>query len=125
MSDHDLKSMASELEALLAAPSRRVDTTAPVIDESYLVAAAPTESPEATAASEQANLMPDLVRSIVEYAIKRAPASATAKTIGEAIGEGIFEAVNQLKLDDAMAVGAVETFLNELSASVRSTLSME
>ena len=124
VSNSYLETMAAELEKLLSAPSR-VDKSAPAIDESYLVAAAPTQSPEATAAAEQEALLPELVRSIFEYAVKRAPASTSAKNIGEAIGEGVFEAVNQLKLDDALVIEAVESFLIELVDSVRSTLSGE
>lgn len=124
MSAHNLKTQAEELEALLAyqAPSRPSD---PVIDESYLVAAAPVESPEAAAAVEHDELLPELVRSIVDYAVRRAPTSATAKNIGEAIGEGVYEAVHQLKLDDIKMVEAVDNFLNDLCESVRDKLSME
>jgi len=124
MSAHDLKTQAEELAALLAysAPTRN---SGPVIDESYLVAAAPIESPEADAINENDALLPELIRSIVDYAIRRAPATATAKTIGEAIGEGVHEAVSQLKLDDIKVVGAVDAFLNDLCESVRNKLSME
>jgi hypothetical protein len=124
MGNQDLKSIAEELSELLSAPTR-TDPVAPVVDESYLVAAEPTESPEATAAAEQEDLLPELIRSIVEYAVKKAPPSASAKNIGEAIGEGVFEAVNQLKLDDVKTVEAVDAFLSELCESVHNTLSVE
>lgn len=124
MGTQDLKAQAEALEALLAyqPPNRSTD---PVIDESYLVAAAPVESPEATATNEHDELLPELIRSIIDYAIRRAPATATAKSIGEAIGEGVFEAVNQLKLDDVKVVNAVDTFLTDLCDAVRNKLSME
>jgi hypothetical protein len=124
MSEHNLKSQAESLEALLAyqPPARATD---PVIDESYLVAADPVESPEAAATNENDALLPELVRSIVDYAVRRAPATATAKTIGEAIGEGVHEAVSQLKLDDVKVVNAVDVFLSDLCQSVRNKLSME
>jgi len=124
MRNHDLKTQAEELEALLSA-SPRVDPTVPVIDESYLVAAAPVESPEADAVNEHDEILPELVRAIMDYAVRRSPATATATTIGEAIGEGVREAVSQLKLDDIKVVGAVDAFLNELCESVRNKLSME
>lgn len=111
---------ASELEALLA-QSQRPET--PHIDESYLVAAAPTESPEQTAIGENSHLLPELVKSIVEYAMRQAPSSATPAHIGEAICEGVFVAANHLKLDNVKLVEAVDEFLNELHDSVLSTLS--
>ncbi len=121
MSNHNLRTQAEELEALLSA-SPRVMATAPHIDESYLVAAASVESPEAEAVNEDSSLLPELVRSIVDYAIRRAPATASASAIGEAIGEGVFEAANQLKLDDGKLVEAVDAFLNELHESVLDVL---
>ncbi len=124
MSKHNLMAQAESLEALLS-QSPRVDSTMPSIDESYLVAADPVESPEAAAAAEDAAMLPELVRSIMDYAVRRSPTSASAKTIGEAIGEGVQEAVHQLKLDDVQVVNAVDAFLNELCESVRSKLSME
>lgn len=120
----DLLSAAEELEALInAAP--KADPTAPAIDESYLVAAAPTESPEQTAANENENLLPELVKSIVEYAMRQAPASADANVIGEAICQGVYVAADHLKLDNVKLVEAVDGFLSELHASVLSTLSGE
>jgi len=119
-----LMSQAEELEALLTAAPRAYPAV-PHIDESYLVAAAPTESPEATAAMENDELLPELVRSIVDYAVRRAPANASARHIGEAIGVGVVAAVDQLKLNDVKVVEAVDVFLSELCESVRDTLSME
>jgi len=124
MSNHNLMSQAESLAALLS-QSARVAPGTPVIDESYLIAADPVESPEAEATNEDDALLPELVRSIVDYAVRRSPASATASTIGEAIGDGVQEAVNQLKLDDVKVVNAVEAFLHELCESVRRKLSME
>ena len=124
MSKHNLMSQAEELEALLTA-TPRADPTVPHIDESYFVAAEPTQSPEATAAMENDELLPELVRSIMDYAVRQAPADASAKHIGEAIGVGVFAAVDQLKLDDVKVVEAVDAFLTELCESVRNKLSME
>lgn len=121
---HDFLAAATELEALInATPSS--DPTAPVIDESYLVAADPTQSPEATAASEDHTLLPELVKSIVEYAMRQAPSSAGPDVIGEAICEGVYAAANHLKLDNVKLVEAVDNFLNELHDSVISTLAGE
>jgi len=124
MSNHNLMSQAESLAALLS-QSPRVAPGTPVIDESYLIAADPVESPEAEATNENDELLPELIRSIVDYAVRRSPPSATASTIGEAIGDGVYEAVSQLKLDDVKVVNAVEAFLNELCESVRRKLSME
>jgi hypothetical protein len=65
------------------------------------------------------------VRSIVEYAVTRAPANSSPKHIGEAIGEGVCTAIVKLKLDDSSVLEAVDVFLNQLSESVRDSLSME
>lgn len=124
MANDKLLSAASELEALLK-HTPRVDTTAPHIDESYLVAAAPTESPEQTAANENEELLPELVKSIVEYAMRQAPATASPSVIGEAICQGVFIAANELKLDNVKLVEAVNTFIDELHDSVLSTLAGE
>jgi hypothetical protein len=122
MSSHNFLTVADELEALLK--ESKVDPTAPQIDESYLVAAKPVESPEAQAATEHDELIPDLVRTIVDYAVRSAPAGASAKNIGEAIGQGVSEAVHQLKLDDVKVVNALDVFLKDLSGAVRSKLRM-
>jgi hypothetical protein len=124
VSKRDLKTVAEELEELLAA-APRTEPSPPAIDESYFVAAEPIASPEQTAVEENAALLPELVRSIVEYAITRAPNSASASHIGEAIGEGVSAAVVKLSLDDIAVIEAVDTFLNELCESVRGALSME
>jgi len=124
MSELNLLSTAAELEALLA-ESTKIDPTAPGIDESYLVAAEPVQSPEAMATMENEALIPELVRSIVDYALRSAPPSATAGNIGEAIGEGVNEAISQLRLDDLKVVNALDSFLEELCHSVRSKLRME
>jgi len=124
MGDHSLLTAANELEALLRV-SISVDPGTPVIDESYMVAAEPTLSPEAEAVVENAELLPELVRSIVDYAVRSAPASASAKHIGEAIGEGVHAAIDQLRLDDVKVVNAVDAFLSELCESIRSKLRME
>jgi hypothetical protein len=112
---------AAEIEALIG-ESVKSDPSKPVIDESYLVAAAPTQSPEATAVAENETLLPDLVKSIVEYAMRQAPASATPSGIGQAICEGVFVAANHLKLDNVKLVEAVDAFLEELHSSVLETL---
>jgi hypothetical protein len=121
--NHDLKSMAEELERLLKASPRKHEP--PHIDESFFAAAEPTPSPEQLAIDEHKELLPELVRSIVEYAITRAPATASASTIGEAIGEGVGAAVDQLSLSDKSVAEAVNAFLNELCVSVRDTLTLE
>jgi len=113
---------AAEIEALLG-ESIRFEPSKPIIDESYLVAAAPTQSPEATAVVENEALLPELVKSIVEYAMRQAPSSATPSVIGEAICEGVFVAANHLKLDNVKLVEAVDAFLDELHSSVLETLS--
>ncbi len=97
---------------------------APQIDESYLVAANPVESPEAQAAQEHDELIPELVRNIVDYAVRSAPSNASASHIGEAIGEGVAAAVHQLKLDDVKVVNALDGFLRDMSNAVRSKLRM-
>lgn len=124
MSDHDLKKLAESLADVLAhqPPARAHE---PIIDESFFIAAEPEVSPEQQAINENKALLPELVRSIVEYAITRAPATATPRTIGEAIGEGVGAAVDQLNLNDKSVAEAVYTFLNDLSASVRDTLTLE
>jgi len=122
MSSQNFLTVADELEALLK--ESKDDPTAPVIDESYLVAADPVESPEAQATMEHDELIPDLVRTIVDYAIRNAPPRATAKNIGEAIGEGVAEAVHQLKLDDVKVVNALDGFLRDLNGAVRAKLRM-
>lgn len=120
MSNHDLKKMAESLAAVLAhQPSPASD---PIIDESYFIAAEPAASPEQQAIDEHKELLPELVRSIVEYAITRAPSKASPQSIGEAIGAGVGAAVDQLNLSDAAVSEAVNSFLNDLCASVRNAL---
>jgi hypothetical protein len=118
--NHDLKLMAEDLAKLLTAAPRTHD--APQIDESFFLAAEPTTSPEQKAIDEREELLPELVRSIVEYAITRAPGAATPRSIGEAIGVGVEAAVDQLKLNDESVSKAVNSFLTELCATVRATL---
>lgn len=122
MSSHNFLTVADELEALLK--ESKVDPTAPQIDESYLVAANPVESPEAQATQEHDELIPELVRNIVDYAVRSAPSNASATHIGEAIGEGVAAAVHQLKLDDVKVVNALDAFLRDMSGAVRSKLRM-
>ena len=119
---NDFLTVAEELEALLQSSPA---PAAPHIDESYLVAAKPVESPEAQAATEDETLIPELVRNIVDYAVRSAPSGATAANIGEAIGAGVEEAVHQLRLDDRKVAEAVDTFLYDLGRSVRAKLRME
>ncbi len=124
MSSHDLKKMAESLAAVLAhqPPSRVSD---PLIDESYFIAAEPATSPEQQAIDEHKELLPELVRSIVEYAITKAPNKASPRSIGEAIGAGVGAAVDQLNLNDAAVSEAVNSFLDDLCASVRNALTQE
>lgn len=122
MSSQNFLTVADELEALLK--ESKVDPTAPKIDESYLVAANPVESPEAQAAAEHEELIPELVKHIVDYAVRSAPAGASAKNIGEAIGDGVAAAVHQLKLDDVKVVNALDSFLRDLNGAVRAKLRM-
>ena len=120
MSNHDLKSMAEALEQLLTAPPRTPE--APEIDESYFIAVEPVASPEQKAIDEHKELLPELVRSIVEYAITKAPNKASPRSIGEAIGAGVGAAVDQLNLNDDAVSEAVNSFLDDLCASVRNSL---
>lgn len=113
------KKMAEELEALLAAPPRPAPPPAPVIDESYLIAAEPTRAEET---ADNSHLIPQLVRSVVEYTLGRAPEGATAENIGSAISVGINEAIEHLSLDRAAVIDAAEAFLDSLSESVISSL---
>ena len=125
MSNHDLKLMAEELEKLLTTSPRTSDPTAPLIDESFFLAAEPEVSPEQQAIDENKDLLPELARSIIEYAITRAPNKSSPRNIGEAIGVGVGAAIDKLNLKDAAVSEAVNSFLDELCASVRTTLTGE
>jgi hypothetical protein len=118
MAKQNLKQLAEELESLIAAP--RTVAAAPVIDESYLIAAEPTVVPEAAPTNE--HLIPQLVRSVVDYTLSRAPEGASPQNIGEAITAGVNEAIKHLGLDRAKVVEAVDLFFSELSESVYDSL---
>jgi hypothetical protein len=136
----NLNTHAEELEALLAGP--QVDTTAPHIDESYMIAARATNPINVVRSSfarwpgqededdkkfeeERYTHLPELVKVIVDYALNKAPASATAEDVGKAIGVGVTEAAHQLKLDDLRVRNAVAKFLHDLTGAVHNSLSME
>lgn len=115
MSKPDLKRLAEDLEGLLAAPAPK----APVVDESYLIAAEPVAPVESV---DNDHLIPQLVRSVVEYAITRVPTGSTPRNIGGAITAGIEEAIKQLDLDRAKVVEAVNEFMSELAESIDDSL---
>jgi len=125
MSGPNLKLMAEELEKLLKASPRTTAPTPPPIDESFFLAAEPGASPEQQAIDENKDLLPELARSIIEHAITRAPNKSSARVIGAAIGIGVGSAIDNLNLKDEAITDAVNSFLDELCASVRDTLTWE
>lgn len=115
--NHELKTKAEELEALLGR-----------LDESYTIAAQPSVDPDQPPhqeSDERYQHLPELVKSIVDYAINKSPSTAGPREIGEAINVGIHEASNLLKLDNDKVMEAVEDFLDELRDTVRLKLSGE
>jgi hypothetical protein len=114
----NFKQMAEDLESLLAAsPPPR---PAPVIDESYLIAAETQAAPETP--PDNSHLIPHLVRSVVEYTLSRTPESTVPTHIGGAITAGLNEAIKHLGLDRAKVAEAADAFMAELAESVQNSL---